>query len=277
MHIFKHYCTKLWYVGRRYSPQMIDFSTAALAYVRHVLRETKMSATALAKRAGISQTTLTRALNDRRHKFSLSVKTLEKIYQASGISPARFLGSGDWSKENLPLFHLSETVPFFGRHFSENTGPFSDRQKPNQTVIAGRIAAGQWREVSILDATRLGTVNLRHSLYWPTECFVCLVDDDSVNKKAQSGEYLYCIRLDALETVLGSDSLVIVERRSDDGLEIELTARQLAAVDGAWTLSFVTTNKKLREVLKIADLNSPKTRIIGRVDYVFRPLTSSVF
>jgi transcriptional regulator with XRE-family HTH domain len=233
-----------------------------------------MSATALAKRAGISQTTLTRALNDRRHKFSLSVKTLEKIYQASGISPARFLGPGDWSKENLPLFHLSDTEPGV---FSDITGPFSGGQKLNQTVIAGRIAAGQWREVSVLDVARFRTVNMRHSLYLPSECFVCVVDDDSVNKKAQSGEYLYCIRLDALETALGSESLVIVERRSDDGLKTELTARLLAAVDGGWTLSFATTNKKLKDVLKIKDLNSSKTRIMGRADFVFRPLSSSLF
>jgi transcriptional regulator with XRE-family HTH domain len=246
---------------------MTDFSTAALAYVRHVLRETNMSATALAKRAGISQTTLTRALNDRRHKFSLSVRTLEKVYRASGISPARFLGPADWVDQNkrppmLALFAEPENI--YGQQVARRT---------DGTMIAGGVAAGEWREISILNFAGTGRVNLSHTFYRDEECFACLVQDDSLNKRAQPGEYLYCIRLNAFKKPLQSGNLVIVERRSDDDLKIELTARELAPMNDGWVLSFATTNKRLREVLKLTDLNSPRVRVIGLADYAFRPLS----
>jgi hypothetical protein len=66
----------------------MNFETAALAYVRHVLSECRLSARGLAIAAGISPSTLTRALNDPKHKFTLSMKTIEKIAQYSGINPA---------------------------------------------------------------------------------------------------------------------------------------------------------------------------------------------
>lgn len=56
-----------------------------LAYVRRVMDETQMNARTLAKRAGIAPTTITRALNSEEHKFNLSLTTLEKIRDATGV------------------------------------------------------------------------------------------------------------------------------------------------------------------------------------------------
>ena len=255
-----------WLSNCRYSVSMTDFSTAALAYVSHVLRETRLSATALAKKAGISQTTLTRALNNRRHKFALSVTTLEKIYRASGISPARFLGS--------EVFHaLAKPQPMAAFHEPEDFFSTTIARNLAETAVAGGIAAGGWRDVTVLDSGRFGTVDLRHSRYPTSDCFACFVADDSVNKIAQPGEFLYCIRLDMLNISLRDQSIVIVERWSDDGLKVELTARQIAETNGGWRLTFASTDKKLREVLKIANLDvSRRIRVIGIVTHAFRSI-----
>lgn len=69
-----------------------DYDKAVLAYVRRILREKDISATQLAKRIGVSNTTLTRPLNNPDHTFSLSSKTLRKLYEYSGIEPPMVIG-----------------------------------------------------------------------------------------------------------------------------------------------------------------------------------------
>lgn len=65
-------------------------------YVRHVLKELgDIAPSALAQRAGISPTTLTRPLSDKNHKFDLSLKTITKIADATGISPTPFMSEAD--------------------------------------------------------------------------------------------------------------------------------------------------------------------------------------
>lgn len=73
----------------------MNFDAAALAYVRFVLAEKDLKPGALAKNAGVSASTLTRALNDPNHKFKLALTTLEKISDYSGISLAPFLEAKD--------------------------------------------------------------------------------------------------------------------------------------------------------------------------------------
>lgn len=56
-----------------------------LDYIRAVLAATGLSATALAAKTGIASSTLTRALNNPDHKFRLSLTTLNKIRDATGV------------------------------------------------------------------------------------------------------------------------------------------------------------------------------------------------
>jgi transcriptional regulator with XRE-family HTH domain len=256
-----------------------DFSAAALAYVRHVLHQTKMSPTGLARRAKISSTTLTRALNDRKHKFALSVKTLEKIYEVSGINPAKFLNeiSQDKLSTAIDVLGVSLSAPAGvslsapAKHFT-SVGPVPRRhsEEGDPTIIVGTVAAGRWRESTILDGILFDSVTLRHSDYPPSKCFVCLVGDDSVNRTARKGELLYCIRLDALKQPPEDQAIVILERRSEDGHAAELTARRISKYKNGWVLTFSSSNKHLKEVIEISDLFAPKLRIIGLVEYVFR-------
>jgi transcriptional regulator with XRE-family HTH domain len=268
---------------------MTNFATAALAYVRYVLGEMKISPTALAKRAGISSTTLTRALNDRKHKFSLSVTTLQKIYQASGISPARFLNAQEleepdrlrptpfeWGVRTVALSKgLAEPTSIFSKGFRGGTDFSQGSRDLGVTPVAGTIAVGRWRELTLLDIGRYGAVSLRHSFYEPGECFVCIVGDDSINRKARKGELLYCVRLDAANINLRDNSIVIVERRSEDGLKIELTARKVLTSVNGLSLHFESTDANFKEVLEVPLLAAPKLlRLIGLVEYVFRPIVS---
>jgi phage repressor protein C with HTH and peptisase S24 domain len=68
---------------------------AAIAYVDALVRETGLDLTNLARRAGVSSTTLTRFHNDPRYTNSLSARTLKKLSDVTGIPlPASFGGSG---------------------------------------------------------------------------------------------------------------------------------------------------------------------------------------
>lgn len=58
---------------------------AALAYVAALLRETGLDLTNLARRAGVSSTTLTRFHNDPNYTNSLSARTLKKLSDATGV------------------------------------------------------------------------------------------------------------------------------------------------------------------------------------------------
>jgi transcriptional regulator with XRE-family HTH domain len=73
----------------------MDFEAATLAYIRHVMAQGGQTAGGLARMAGVSASTLTRALNDPNHKFTLSMKTIEKIATFSKISPAPFFQAKD--------------------------------------------------------------------------------------------------------------------------------------------------------------------------------------
>lgn len=61
-------------------------SDSAVVFIRHVLSQTGLSASALAEKAGVASTTLTRPLDAKgEHTFNISRRTIEKIVEATGI------------------------------------------------------------------------------------------------------------------------------------------------------------------------------------------------
>lgn len=76
------YCTMTMHTGAHSVAGMKNWP---LEYVRRVITQTGMSASALAKEAGVSSTTLTRPLNNPEHPHSISRHTLEAIRNATGI------------------------------------------------------------------------------------------------------------------------------------------------------------------------------------------------
>jgi phage repressor protein C with HTH and peptisase S24 domain len=65
---------------------------AAIAYVDALIRETGLDLTNLARRAGVSSTTLTRFHNDPHYNNSLSARTLKKLSDVTGIPLPPSLG-----------------------------------------------------------------------------------------------------------------------------------------------------------------------------------------
>jgi SOS-response transcriptional repressor LexA len=65
---------------------------AAIAYVDALVRETGLDLTNLARRAGVSSTTLTRFHNDPGYTNSLSARTLKKLSDVTGIPLPASLG-----------------------------------------------------------------------------------------------------------------------------------------------------------------------------------------
>jgi phage repressor protein C with HTH and peptisase S24 domain len=65
---------------------------AAIAYVDALVRETGLDLTNLARRAGVSSTTLTRFHNDPGYTNSLSARTLKKLSDATGVPLPASLG-----------------------------------------------------------------------------------------------------------------------------------------------------------------------------------------
>jgi hypothetical protein len=206
---------------------------------------------------------------------------LEKIYEASGINPAGFLSEISPDELNTPQDFLRTWLAESPSRMALADSLFStsgtvlrqNSREADVTMVVGTVVVGHWREPTILDAIQLGSVPILHSLYRPSECFVCMVGDDSINRTARKNELLYCVRLDVVKHSLPDQAIVIVERRSEDSLKIELTARQITRYKKGWILSFATTNRDLKEVVNISDLFAPRLRIIGLVEYVFRLLS----
>ena len=66
--------------GRKPAPDMVEWIVDdPMAFVREVIDRRGISLGALAIAAKIAPSTLTRALNDPSHKFTLSTKTIQKI------------------------------------------------------------------------------------------------------------------------------------------------------------------------------------------------------
>lgn len=211
----------------------MNFDAAARAYVRYVLEEKHLKPGALALKAGISASTLTRALNDPKHKFKLSMTTLEKIASFSGISFAPFLEAKDSADLTARVTNLGW-----------NTNSSADKAYPH-TVLIGETAVGKWREPSVINYFDYGPLTLRSTIDDPKNCFGCFVGDDSADLIADRGDVFFCRKIDD-EIVadikrapnLGAGSgPVIVEKRSRDAFRVELTCRLIKQrKDGMWDL-----------------------------------------
>lgn len=88
----------------------------SMRYLRHVIAASGVSsASALAKLAGVSSTTLTRPLNDPEHSFFLSRRTLDSIQKVTGISYAPFASTADKPLDQMDPHELLDVLSEDGR------------------------------------------------------------------------------------------------------------------------------------------------------------------
>ncbi|MBW5438617.1 helix-turn-helix transcriptional regulator [Bradyrhizobium canariense] len=268
----------------------MNFETKALAYVRHVLEMRQMKPGALATKAGLSPSTLTRALNDPGHKFKLSMTTLEKIAEVSGINPGPFLEAEDAAGLTLNEVHRADLM---------RDGP---KERPFKwTLIVGEVQANVWKEPAGFPYMDVGPLHLTSTVREPKDCFAYIMRDESANLLAAPDDILFCTRIEAkdLATVQREtpypdspnpwrDALngpVIVERRSKDAFKVEHTLRYLrrqAKGDGWELLSARTEDypeldpdkpakRRLFAPVQLHELpGTDEYRIVGRCEFVLR-------
>ena len=207
----------------------MNFDAAALAYVRYVLEEMQLKPGALAQKAGISASTLTRALNDPKHKFKLSMTTLEKIAGFSGISPAPFLDAKNSTQLTLDEAHRPHL-------FRPGAGEVGLDSHYKFTFIIGDVHAGKWIDPGPYNYMDYGPLQITHSSREVRDCFAYVVRDDSANMIAESGDILFCTKAedDSIEDFVKerpehadgrAAGPVLVERRSKNAFKVEHTAR----------------------------------------------------
>ena len=94
---------------------MIDEAQeTGITYVQHVLDRLGISPTELARKAGLSVSTLTRPLNDPEHASALSIRTLAKIAKATGVPlPASIRPSIDGVRVASEMASPSKPVSAF--------------------------------------------------------------------------------------------------------------------------------------------------------------------
>jgi SOS-response transcriptional repressor LexA len=249
------------------------FQTASKAYVRFVMDELRLTPSGLAKSAGIASSTLTRALNDPGHKFTLSTSTLGKIAKASGISPQPFFDTSDFVDMSMIPF-VSKTL--YDESWGENANPTSEEFEDTaeySTLVVGQAAAGVWKTPEIARLEDLGALALAITGYARSDVFALIMTDEHAEPFAHRGDYVICVRRRAMEWSLGHGDLVIVERTRDKGSLIELTARRLIEVKGGSPyLRFDNQGRGFEEelLLKKDMTDSPDCKLLGVARYVIR-------
>ncbi|WP_170116509.1 S24 family peptidase [Devosia submarina] len=220
------------------------------AYVRHVMEAKNLSATALAKLAGMPSTTLTRPLNDPEHKFALSSTTIEKIAAATGISLASFLSKLGTVREleRVPLDENWQPTPDAdGEGYErESYSPQIPGAIPELDAKAGGgegavgevmvlpVGNGTISAHKILDEWRIPPAYLREAVANPDRAIVLGIQGDSMLPNYAPG----------------------------DRVIIDLTEHELRA-DGVYLISDGYSEPQIKRLQRIMFTVPPRCRIIS--------------
>lgn len=174
---------------------------SAREYLRHVMREKNLTATALAKIAGVSSSTITRPLSQGDdYEFKISRQTLEKVAASTGIpfsdtTPVR-VEVGD------PIPHGASLIPVYDVAASAGPGSVVDYEATVHSLAfppeyLSKLTSGSTQFLSI--------ISVKGESMEPT-----LLDDDIV-------------LLDASKTNLSFDGLFVL--RFNDALHVKRIGR----------------------------------------------------
>ena len=152
---------------------------AAIAYVDALLRETGLDLTNLARRAGVSSTTLTRFHNNASYRNSLSGRTLKKLSDVTGIPLPPDLGgtaAAVWPKLTSGL--------------ADVLGQASTQPAPRDLPILGR--ARNPREPYFFDDTDGQTyVERPWFLFGKPDAYAVHINDDTMEPTFRHGHLVY--------------------------------------------------------------------------------------
>lgn len=201
----------------------MSMSDDTKAYVRYVMEVKGLTPTALAKKAGMPSTTLTRPLNDPDHKFALSNTTIEKIAAATGVTMSTFLNATGSVRE-LDRVPLDENyVPT-----SDSDGEGYDRESyspnipgaiPELDAKAGGgegavgevmvlpVGNGTISAHKILDEWRIPPSYLREAVANPDRAIVIGIQGDSMMPNYAPGDRVI---IDLTEHELRADGVYLI-------------------------------------------------------------------
>lgn len=177
----------------------------ALDYIRHVLKAKDWSAADLAKKAGVSHSTINRPLTTLGWKSRISRNTIQKVHAASGIDPSNFFGateapfvvsSGDPAPEGSAL------VPVYDVTVSAGHGAIVDAEDHVSNLA---FSTQYLREMTSAKGRQLAAIRVKGDSMAPT-----IQDDDMV-------------MVDTTKTNLDYDGLFVL--RIGEALQIKRIGR----------------------------------------------------
>lgn len=221
---------------------MVDEGDQARALLKQALEVTGLTPYALAKKAGIAPTTITRPLNDPLFKFVPKQGTLNKIAAAAGLTPPTL------PEPNLTVEPVTQWVPLIGE---VRAGVWTEI--PDEPVVEDRIP-----------------VNLPE--YARASLFAVRVAGRSMDLKYSDGETV--IAVVAVESGVRVGDDVIVRRRQ--GQLCETTLKEIVQeTDGSLHLYPRSSDVSFKPIpLRSSDDADEGLEIIGVVLYSINPRRS---
>lgn len=205
-------------------PAMAEPGDLARAFLTEALRVSGLKPYALAKKAGVAPTTITRPLNDPAFPFTPKAATLQKIANAAGVAAPAALAT---------MAAL--------------------RPETTELPLIGPVQAGAWLLVddSAQDEPTFLTAALDrrypHARQWLRE-----VRGDSMNaRQIFPGDLAHIVDLGEAGINLNSGMIVEVTRYRDGGSLREITLKEVEVGDGGLTLWPRSTNPRWAEAVKL--------------------------
>ncbi|MEO0955649.1 MAG: helix-turn-helix transcriptional regulator [Pseudomonadota bacterium] len=210
-------------------------------WVLYVIETTGMKPSELARRSGLSTTTVTRFLNSTDHKFTLSTKTISKISESVGIP----FDEGDTNKPVAVTPRRKEefaSVPIYDIRASAGDGALVEDGSP--------IGFQPYREQEL---TRLTRANME-------DLAVIRVAGDSMWETLHDGDK---VLVDRTVKRIVRDGIYIIAY--EDELLVKRCQRDLE--DGS---VMVSSDNKAYASFKVTDAD--RLQVLGRVVWIGRAL-----
>jgi transcriptional regulator with XRE-family HTH domain len=160
--------------------------SVVIEWIDHILERKKWTGTDLARKAGLAPSTILRLLNDPKHQFTPSLKTLQKISEASGYPITRKVAN---ALGGTGLEPGEDQMPNGGR-------PVTLRPVPTER----KPATVELRHFSSLPAALHSTGRKNDTVVCPPQlendetAFAFLMPDDSFGLWLKSGSLLYATK-----------------------------------------------------------------------------------
>lgn len=179
---------------------MADATEDARAFLARALEVSGLKPFALAKRAGVAPTTITRPLNDPEFKFTPKPATLRKIAEAAGL--------------DLPQ----------GLAVAPMAAPSTD-----ELPLIGPIQAGKWAEIDETNQDEPLLLSVIADRRYPhARQWIRQVRGDSMNARGvMPGHYAHIVDITDAGVNLNSGMIVEVTRSRDGGALREITLKEV--------------------------------------------------